>query len=71
MWPLEERLTPSEQRDSTFDSLTRLQEQETTQSDRKASDSQTPILRNALGKTLAKYFTTVRSVKDDQGTFLA
>ncbi|EKX38382.1 hypothetical protein GUITHDRAFT_154739 [Guillardia theta CCMP2712] len=58
-------------RDRTFDSLTRLQEQETTQSDRKASDSQAPILRNALGKTLAKYFTTVRSVKDDQGTFIA
>eukprot|EP00961_Rhodomonas_salina_P211034 2850012-Rhodomonas_salina.1 len=26
--------------------------------------------RSAIGRTIAKYFTTVRSVKDDQGTFL-
>ena len=26
--------------------------------------------KQALGKTIAQYFTTVRSIKDDQGTFL-
>ena len=26
--------------------------------------------RSSLGKTIAQYFTTVRSIKDDQGTFL-
>jgi hypothetical protein len=46
------------------------QEKETTQADRKASDAEAPMLRASLGQTIAKYFTTVRSVKDDQGTFL-
>ncbi len=48
----------------------RSQEHETTQTDRKTSDAQAPALRASLGETIAKYFTTVRSVKDDQGTFL-
>lgn len=52
------------------DELEQLQEQTTTQKDRRQSDAQAPALRNALGETIAKYFTTVRSVKDDQGTFL-
>mmetsp|Transcript_474 Transcript_474/g.994 ORF Transcript_474/g.994 Transcript_474/m.994 type:complete len:159 (-) Transcript_474:189-665(-) len=50
--------------------LEQLQEKETTQSDRRKSDQEAPALRSSLGKAIAKYFTTVRSVKDDQGTFL-
>eukprot|EP00286_Rhodomonas_abbreviata_P023455 CAMPEP_0181308344 /NCGR_PEP_ID=MMETSP1101-20121128/11411_1 /TAXON_ID=46948 /ORGANISM="Rhodomonas abbreviata, Strain Caron Lab Isolate" /LENGTH=167 /DNA_ID=CAMNT_0023414717 /DNA_START=13 /DNA_END=516 /DNA_ORIENTATION=- len=52
------------------DELAQLQQQETTQSDRRASDAEAPSIRKSIGRTIAKYFTTVRSVKDDQGTFL-
>ncbi len=50
--------------------LEQLQEKETTQSDRRRADEEAPKLRRSLGSTIAKYFTTVRKVKDDQGTFL-
>jgi len=37
---------------------------------RAASSHKAAAERTSLGKTIAQYFTTVRSVKDDQGTFL-
>mmetsp|Transcript_33951 Transcript_33951/g.52909 ORF Transcript_33951/g.52909 Transcript_33951/m.52909 type:complete len:163 (+) Transcript_33951:21-509(+) len=56
--------------ETAADELASLQERETTQSDVKSYDETTPSLKQSLGKTIAQYFTTVRSVKDDQGTFL-
>eukprot|EP00284_Hemiselmis_tepida_P005719 CAMPEP_0174930464 /NCGR_PEP_ID=MMETSP1355-20121228/31179_1 /TAXON_ID=464990 /ORGANISM="Hemiselmis tepida, Strain CCMP443" /LENGTH=154 /DNA_ID=CAMNT_0016176763 /DNA_START=16 /DNA_END=480 /DNA_ORIENTATION=- len=50
--------------------LEQLQEKETTQKDRRKADEEAPALRRSLGSTIAKYFSTVRKVKDDQGTFL-
>ena len=50
--------------------LAQLQGSTTTQADIKKSDSEAPSIRQSIGRTIAKYFTTVRSIKDDQGTFL-
>ena len=47
-----------------------LQQHETTQQRIEHNLRASHRLKQSLGSTIAKYFTTVRSVKDDQGTFL-
>ncbi len=47
-----------------------LQQHETTQRRIERNLRAAHTLKRSLGSTIAQYFTTVRSVKDDQGTFL-
>ena len=47
-----------------------LQQRETTQRRIERNLRAAHTLKRSLGSTIAQYFTTVRSVKDDQGTFL-
>ncbi len=47
-----------------------LQQHETTQRRIQRNLRAAHSLKFSLGSTIAKYFTTVRSIKDDQGTFL-
>jgi hypothetical protein len=47
-----------------------LQQHETTQRRIHNNLIGTRALKRSLGSTIAQYFSTVRSVKDDQGTFL-
>ena len=59
--------------ESAIDELAALQHKTMTNKVAAGSRSRGPKTRaveHSLGKTIARYFTTVRSVKDDQGTFL-
>ena len=59
--------------ESAIDALAALQQKTMTNKVAAGSRSRGPKTRaveHSLGKTIAQYFTTVRSVKDDQGTFL-
>lgn len=59
--------------ESAIDELAALQQKTMTNKVAAGSRSRGPKTRaveHSLGKTIAQYFTTVRSVKDDQGTFL-
>ena len=59
--------------ESAIDELAALQQKTMTNKVAAGSRSGGPKTRaveHSLGKTIAQYFTTVRSVKDDQGTFL-
>ena len=47
-----------------------LQQHETTQRRIERNLRAAHKLKRSLGSTIAQYFSTVRSVKDDQGTFL-
>ena len=59
--------------ESAIDELAALQQKTMTNKVAAGSRRRGPKTRaveHSLGKTIAQYFTTVRSVKDDQGTFL-
>ena len=59
--------------ESAIDALAALQQKTMTNKVAAGSRSRGPKTRaveHSLGKTIAQFFTTVRSVKDDQGTFL-
>ena len=59
--------------ESAIDELAALQQKTMTNKVAAGSRSGGPKTRaveHSLGKTIAQFFTTVRSVKDDQGTFL-
>ena len=59
--------------ESAIDELAALQQKTMTNKVAAGSRSRglkTRAVEHSLGKTIAQYFTTVRSVKDDQGTFL-
>ena len=58
--------------ESAIDELASLQAKTMTNRVARAgtSSKQQAAEQKSLGKVIAKYFTTVRSIKDDQGTFL-